>query len=447
MRDAAAPKMPAKWLTSENSPSEKPTKDRVAARRLFSYPRERKTRRARNDNYAAERDRQTHNNEAGDRQKAGTKLKDSMPLQTNSITHHAIEAAKHLWMVPYTFMGQPDPNEGFLESIVKDAIHTRKNRDDESFWYFCATTLAYAQIGGNAVIRTLANHHSTSAGDDINTRLIDQELDRANSDVTMTVSEWFRAASVNDQLHETIDQVSNVSDHPSGFDCTRNATATLSWFHCANGDSERNDRHSPCLNCPAALAIGNETFRTNLAEAINQAIRTSRPVPDAPNLLQCGPLPAAEGPATHCLKAIHHLAEIASRTKVGSDTHRGVACSAMAATDVIGQLHYLAIYVDTDEDLFEIGREADRIGATILTGEAVQQVDQFPSPDDYEECIVRRELTTGKTNYLCAPASAPEDWDPDDYGAEHPCRLCPMKCSIPENAVDRALQHLADMKQ
>ena len=46
-----------------------------------------------------------------------------MYAQPDSTTHHAVEAAKHLWMVPYTMMGPPNPDEAFAESIVKDAQH------------------------------------------------------------------------------------------------------------------------------------------------------------------------------------------------------------------------------------------------------------------------------------------------------------------------------------
>ena len=127
-----------------------------------------------------------------------------------------------------------------------------------------------------------------------------------------------------------------------------------------------------------------------------------------------GPLPAPEGPAAHCLKAIRHLAELASGFDVASANHRGIAYAAQAAKDVIGKLRYLAIYVDTDEDIASIGAEADRIAAGILSGEPIDEDQVFAPPSEYDECVIKRELTTGKVSYDCAPPDAPVEWTVDD---------------------------------
>ena len=88
------------------------------------------------------------------------------------------------------------------------------------------------------------------------------------------------------------------------------------------------------------------------------ASRTARDA--SPTHNSWAPLPAPEGPAAHGLKAIRHLAELAGNFAAGSTNHRGIAYEALATHDAIAELHYLAVYVDTDEDTVSIGAEADR---------------------------------------------------------------------------------------
>ncbi len=101
--------------------------------------------------------------------------------------------------------------------------------------------------------------------------------------------------------------------------------------------------------------------------------------------------------------------------------------------------------MDVDND--DIGAEADRIAAGILSGELIDEDQVFAPPDAYDECVIKRELTTGKTTYDCAPPDAPEDWDVNDLGHDLPCRLCPMKASAPETAMDRMIRQLAELPQ
>ena len=367
-----------------------------------------------------------------------------MYAQPDSTTHHAVEAAKHLWMVPYTMMGPPDPDEAFTESIVKDAQHAWRNYDSESFWYFTTGALAYAHIAANAVIGTLADHDNSDEVDELDADLIDEQLEEANHDVAMAVAHWFRGADNHRQLNQVVHDVSTVNDHPSGFDCTRNTSESVSWFHCAAGD---NDRQAPCLNCPSVRKLGTLTCSTDLDESIDDIIFLLQGKRHEPNLDQLGPLPAPEGPAAHCLKAIRHLAELAGRFDVGFTNHRGIAYAALAANDVIRKIHYLAFFVDTEEDTRSIWAEADNIAASILSGEPIKKDREFTTPDEYDECVIKRELTTGKVSYDCAPPDAPEDWDADDFGHDLPCRLCPMKTSAPETAMDRMIQRLAEIPE
>ena len=125
------------------------------------------------------------------------------------------------------------------------------------------------------------------------------------------------------------------------------------------------------------------------------------------------------------------MAELADNFEAGSTNHRGIVYAALAAIDAVGKLRYLAIYVDTDEDTVGITADANHIAASILSGELIDEDQVFAPPDEYDECVIKRELTTGKTTYDCAPPNAPEDWDVDDLGHDLPCRLCPMKSSRP----------------
>ena len=111
------------------------------------------------------------------------------------------------------------------------------------------------------------------------------------------------------------------------------------------------------------------------------------------------------------------------------------------------KLRYLAVYVDTDEDTRSIWAEADNIAVPILPGEPIKENREFITPDEYDECVTKRELATGKTTYECAPPDAPEDWDVDDLGRDLPCRLCPTKTSAPETDMDRTIQRLAELPE
>ena len=51
------------------------------------------------------------------------------------------------------------------------------------------------------------------------------------------------------------------------------------------------------------------------------------------------------------------------------------------------------------------------------------------------------------TSYDCAPPDAPVEWDVDDLGHDLPCRLCPMKSSAPETAMDRMIRRLAELPE
>ena len=80
-----------------------------------------------------------------------------------------------------------------------------------------------------------------------------------------------------------------------------------------------------------------------------------------------------------------------------------------------------------------------------MSGEPIKEDQEFTTPDEYDECVIKRELTTGKVSYDCAPPDAPEDWDADDFGHDFSCRLCPMKTSAPVTAMDRMIQRLAEL--
>ena len=259
----------------------------------------------------------------------------------------------------------------------------------------------------------------------------------------MAVAHWFRGAAFHFQLGEVVHDVSTVNDHPSRFDCTRNMSQSVSWFFCA----QHTERQSPCLNCPAVQRLGTLICHTDLDETIDTILGLAQGERREPDLQRLGPLPSPEGPAAHCLKAIRHLAELASRFDVGFTKHRGIAYAAPAANDVIGKLRYLADYVDTDEDSRNIWAEADNIAASIMSGEPIKEDQEFTTPDEYDECVIKRELTTGKVSYDCAPPDAPEDWDADDFGHDFSCRLCPMKTSAPVTAMDRMIQRLAELPE
>ena len=113
-----------------------------------------------------------------------------------------------------------------------------------------------------------------------------------------------------------------------------------------------------------------------------------------PDLHQLGPLPTPEGPAVHCLKAIRQLTVLVRTLDVASTNHRGVAYAALGTNDVIGKLRYLAVYVDTDEDIPSIGAESDRIAASILSGEPMDEDRKFAPPGEDDECVIKQELTT-----------------------------------------------------
>ncbi|MCY4555671.1 MAG: hypothetical protein OXF79_04690 [Chloroflexi bacterium] len=363
-----------------------------------------------------------------------------MTIQTTSdrATHHAIEAVKHLWMVPYTMMGAPDPSEGFAESITKDAQHAMLNRDNETFWYFGATTVAYSHIAANAVIHTLANHDNRDEVGELNADLIDEKLAEANHRVTMALADWFRAAEFHFKLGDVVHDVSTVNDHPSGFDCTRDTSQNVSWFHCANGDY---DRQAPCLNCPAVQKLGTPTCSTNLEHAIDTILEISTGRRREPNMDQLGPMPPPESPVAHCRHAIGHLAEMARSLDTGSISHRGIAYAALAANDTMSEILYLSDYVKMDDNI-ELAADADRIAAGILSSESIDAEPRFTRPNEHDECIFRRQLTTGKTEYICAPPNAPDDWTDEDWGDDEPCRLCPMKSELPQTAMDRMLRLL-----
>ena len=365
-----------------------------------------------------------------------------MSSRPNGFTHHAVEAAKHLWMVPYTIMGTPDPHEPFAESIVKDTEHARRNNDNESFWNFSVGAVAYAHIAANAVINTLADHDNTDEVDELDAELIDEALDEANHRATAAAASWFRAADFHFQLGEVVHDASAVNDQPCGFDCTRNTSENVSWFHCANGD---NDQQAPCLNCPAVQRLGTLICSTDLGETINTILSLYTDERQEPDLEQLGPLPTPEGAAAHCLKAVQHLAKMTSIFDIGTTDYRGIAYAALATSDAIGKLHHLAHYVDMDDDIPAIRADADRIAAGILSGEPIGEDQVFAPPGADDECIIKRELTTGKVTYDCAPPDAPVEWTVDDLGHDDPCRLCPMKSSVPETAMDRMIRRLAEL--
>ncbi len=189
-----------------------------------------------------------------------------------------------------------------------DADHARRNYDNESFWYFNVGTVAYAHIAANAIIHTLANHDNTDEVGELNAELIDEALDEANHRVIAAAAHWSKGADFHFRLGDVVHDASTVNDHPSGFDCTRNISESVSWFHCADGDC---DQQAPCLNCPAVRRLGTLVCRTDLDKTIDTILRLSTDERHEPDLEQLGPLPAPEGPAAHCLKAIRHLAEMA----------------------------------------------------------------------------------------------------------------------------------------
>ena len=98
-----------------------------------------------------------------------------------------------------------------------------------------------------------------------------------------------------------------------------------------------------------------------------------------------------------------------------------------------------------DDDVPSIGAEADRIAAGILSGEPIDEDQVFAPPSEYDECVIKRELTTGKVSYDCAPPDAPVEWTVDDLGHDDPCQLCPMKSSVPETAMDQMIRRLAEL--
>lgn len=370
-----------------------------------------------------------------------------MPIQMppDGATRHAVEAVKHLWMVPYTILGTVShPRDGFAASITKDAKYALQHQDDESFWHFSAAALAYVDIAASAVINTLANHDNRDEVGELNAELIDEELEEANHHVTMAIADWFRAAQFHYKLDDVVYDVSTVNDHPSGFDCTRNTSQNISWFHCANGD---NDRQAPCLNCPAMQKLGNPIYRTKLDRTIDNMLKLSTGERYEPDLQQLGPLPSPEGPAAHCRHAIQHLAEMAHIFRTQFTPRHGISYAALATNDAAEELRHLDDYVTVENDIINIKADTDRITAAILSGETLDEQRSFTQPDEGGECIFQQELTTAKTKYICAPADAPADWTDDDFGHDEPCRLCPMKSGIPETDMDRTLHRLAQLTE
>ena len=342
-------------------------------------------------------------------------------------------------MVPYTMMGTPNPSGEFAESITKDAKHAMRNRDDESFRYFSAITVAYSHIAANTVIHTLANHDNRDEVGEFNADLIDEELEEANHRVAKALTNWFGAAEFHSKLGDMVYDVSTVNDHPSGFDCTRDTSQNVSWFHCAGIDR---DRQAPCLNCPAVQKLGTPTCNTNLEQTIHAILELPTGERYEPEVNHLGSMPATEDPAAHCRHAIGHLAEMARSFDTGSTCHRGTAYAVLATNDTLTELQYLTDYVKMDDNIIELAAAADRIAARILSGESIDAEPQFTRPGKHDKCTLHRQLTTGKTEYICAPPNAPYDWTDDDYGYYEPCRLCPMKSDIPQTAMDRMLHLL-----
>ena len=366
----------------------------------------------------------------------------TIPEQPYGPTHHAIEAAKHLWMVPFTIMGAPEPNANFGESIAHQA-HIAAQNQDESFWYFTTAALAYAHMAAKAIVNTLAGYDNRCEVGEIDSDLIDENLDNAGHAVSMATASWFRAAQSYQGLDDAADAVSKVADHPSGFDCTRNISQSTSWFHCAYDTQQE----APCLNCPSIRRLRIQNRQTEFDQTIEFILEMSSPDNREPDLEELGPLPDPENPAAHCLKAIQHLAELAKVFDVGSTNHRSIAYAAIAANTAITQLRHLGHHVQTEEEILDIADDADPITAHILSGETVDQNQEFEPPDEYDECIVRTEVTTGQVTYLCAPNNPPADWGALDFDTHNQCRLCPMRAEIPERAMDRALKVLAELSQ
>ena len=82
-----------------------------------------------------------------------------------------------------------------------------------------------------------------------------------------------------------------------------------------------------------------------------------------------------------------------------------------------------------------------------MPGEPTKKDREFTTPHEYDECVIKRELTTGKVSYDCAPPDPPEDWDVDNLGQDFPCRLCTTKTSAPETPVDRTIQRLVELPE
>ena len=368
-----------------------------------------------------------------------------MPIEIppGSPTDHAVSAIKHLWMVPYTMLGKPDPKEGLTESIAADAQYTIRHWTNPSFWHFSASALAYVHIAASAVIKTLANHDNRAEVCGPDTDLINDELDTANQQVTMALADWFRGANYNHELGAVIHRVFSVADHPSGFDCTRNSSQTTSWFHCAVDVRQQ----APCFNCPSVKKLGTLVCNSDMASSIDTILRLSEGQRYEADVEQLGPLPVPEAPATHCRHAVQHLAELAHNFDHGSVNHRSIAYAALAIGSAVEELRHLTVYVDMDEDTLDLRADVDCIAARILSGTPDNEDAHLDPPDEYDECILQRELTTGAAKYMCAPPDAPEDWTADDFGHETPCQICPLVSGLPERAMDRTLRLLAELPE
>lgn len=365
-----------------------------------------------------------------------------MSTQPNSVTHHAIEAVKHLWMVPATILAQPEPEENLRQSMMRKARVALDRYDDaDPFWFFSTAGLAYARMAATAIVNTLANYDNRDEVGELGAEFIDDDLSDADNVVTVSTAPWFEAAQTQDNYGSIIRQITEVADHTSGFDCTRNISQPGSWFSCAS----HRLRETPCLVCPSIKNLGTLICSTDLEATIDYILEMAQHETEELDLEQLGPMPEPEHPVIHCFKAIVHIAQMAPAFKVRSVNHRGIAYAAIAVSDAVQQLAQLHHEATGDDDIFQMFVEADHIAANILAGEPTAENLERKWPDEGEECILVRELTTGNTHYICAPPNPPRRWNADDCGYKEPCRLCPMKSSVPETPMDRMIQRLAEL--
>ena len=303
--------------------------------------------------------------------------------------------------------------------------------------------LAYARIAATAIVNTLANYDNRDEVGELDAELIDETLSDANDVVTVSTSPWFDATQTQDNYGRIIRQITQVADHPSGFDCTRNISQPASWFSCASHRLQE----APCLVCPSIKNLGTLICSTDVEATIDYILEMAQYETEELDLEELGPMPEPEHPVTHCFKAIEHIVQMAPAFEAGSVNHRGIAYAAIAASGAaehLGQLHHEAT---SDDGIFQMVAKADSLAANILAGEAIAQNLERNWPNEGEECIFVRELTTGNTHYICAPPNPPKQWTAADLGHDLPCRLCPMKSSVPETAMDRMVRRLAELPQ